>query len=145
MATYQEGIMGSSESSRAETILVVEDAEAIRKMVCAMLLNEGFRCLEAADGSQALEIVERRRDIHLVLTDVIMPEMGGPELARHLAVLRPEVRIIFMSGYTEDPLVRRVSRSSVFLQKPFTASALTGRVRQSLADPWEGLPQSAST
>lgn len=137
--------MGVSEYyHRDQTILVVEDAEAIRKMVCAMLLNEGFRCLEAGDGIEALDVIRRSGKIHLMLTDVIMPQMGGPELARHVAALHPEVRIIFMSGYTEDPTVRRIACTSpAFLQKPFTAAALTGKVRRALEEPWEGLPHGA--
>jgi two-component system cell cycle sensor histidine kinase/response regulator CckA len=136
--------MGTFESVHPPTILVVEDAEAVRKLVCTMLSHDGYQCLEAADGAQALEVVERAGNIHLVLTDVVMPEMGGPELARRLAVLRPEVRIIFMSGYTEDPLVHRVEKlSAIFLPKPFTAAALTGKVRQALERPWQGLPANA--
>ncbi len=134
--------MGLTDSTRsAPTILVVEDAEAIRKLICAMLSHDGYRCLEASDGSEALNVVERDEEIHLVLTDVVMPQMGGPELARHLAVIRPEVRILFMSGYTEDPLVHHVEKlSTIFLAKPFTAAALSNKVRQSLSQPWGGLP-----
>lgn len=137
--------MGSSEPARHnQTILVVEDAESIRKLVCAMLLHDGYRCLEASDGAEALEVATRAEKLHLVLTDVVMPQMGGPELARHLAVLRPEVRILFMSGYTDDPLVHRVEKlSTIFLPKPFTAAALTDKVRQTLAEPWTGLPETA--
>lgn len=133
-----------SSAHHTETILVVEDAESIRKLVCAMLSQDGYRCLEAADGAQALEIVEGAEAIHLVLTDVVMPQMGGTELARRLALLRPEVPIIFMSGYNEDPLVRRVECvPGIFLPKPFTAAALTVKVRQALEEPWMGLPENA--
>jgi len=137
--------MVNSESVRRDqTILVVEDAEAVRKLVCTMLSHDGYQCLEASDGAEALEVVERAGDIHLVLTDVVMPQMGGPELARHLAVRRPDVRIIFMSGYTEDPLVHRMEKlSTIFLPKPFTAAALSGKVRQALEQPWRGLPEGA--
>ena len=123
------------------TILVVEDAEPIRKLVCTMLSHDGYQCLEAENGSVALQVVERAPHLHLVLTDVVMPQMGGAELARHLAVLRPDVRIIFMSGYSEDPLVRHVEQDpGIFLAKPFTASALSTKVRQALERPWNGLP-----
>ncbi len=137
--------METSDSARPkQTILVVEDADAIRKLVCTMLLHDGYTCLEAADGAEALEVVARADHLHLVLTDVVMPQMGGPELARHLSVLRPEVRILFMSGYTEDPLVQRVEKlSTIFLPKPFTAAALTNKVRKSLEEPWMGLPEGA--
>ncbi|HWD00416.1 MAG TPA: response regulator [Candidatus Sulfopaludibacter sp.] len=134
--------MGTANSTPKEgTILVVEDADAIRKLVCSMLSLNGYQCLEASDGAEALQVVEKVNELHLVLTDVMMPHMGGPELARHLAILRPEVRIIFMSGYTEDPMVRHVERlPGVFLPKPFTAAALTTKVRQALEQPWKGLP-----
>src|SRR5579872_3433094 len=90
-----------------ETILVVDDAESVRKMVCAMLASSGYRCLEAADGREALEIArDSRHSFGLALTDMVMPRMGGAEFAQHLTRIRPEVRIVFMSGYTDDPLAR---------------------------------------
>src|SRR5215470_5568974 len=97
-------------STSAEVILVVEDAESIRKMVCSMLTQAGYNCLEAVDGSDALQLIERTNGLTLVLTDMLMPKMGGPELARHLARLRPEVRVVFMSGYTDDPYVREIGK-----------------------------------
>jgi CheY-like chemotaxis protein len=123
-----------------ETILVVDDAEPIRKMVCSMLRGSGYSVKEAADGAQALGMIEQQREsIHLVLTDVIMPEMTGAELARHLSRVCPQLPIIFMSGYSEDPVVRSVeSLGSAFLPKPFTASALVEKVRQTLDRPWVG-------
>ena len=118
-----------------ETILVVDDAEPIRKMVCSMLLGSGYDVKEAADGVEALGLLEREwESVHLVLTDVVMPEMSGAELARHLSRVCPRMPIIFMSGYTEDPVVRSVDRSA-FLPKPFTASALVDKVRQTLDRP----------
>ena len=116
------------------TILVVEDAEVVRKMVCAMLCNSGYRCLEAADGHEALEIArDARHSFDLALTDMVMPRMGGAEFARHLTRLRPEVRIVFMSGYTDDPVVREAdSAAAGFLAKPFTADVLLETVRRSL-------------
>lgn len=129
-----------------ETILVVDDAEPIRKMVCSMLRGSGYSVKEAADGAQALGLIEREcESVHLVLTDVIMPEMSGAELARHLSRVRPQLPIIFMSGYSEDPVVRGVeSTGSLFLAKPFTASALVEKVRQTLDRPWVGLRQASS-
>jgi two-component system, cell cycle sensor histidine kinase and response regulator CckA len=139
---FHGGNVGASEATdREQTILVVEDADPIRKLVCTMLSQDGYQCLEARDGTEALQVVERAPELHLVLTDVVMPHMGGAELARHLSVLRPEVRIIFMSGYTEDPIVRHVEQiSGIFLPKPFTASALSSKVREALQQPWHGLP-----
>jgi CheY-like chemotaxis protein len=125
-----------------ETILVVEDAESIRRMVCAMLAQAGYRCLEAADGDEAYRLVAGApHAVDLILTDVMMPKMGGPELARRVAQLRPDLRVLLMSGYSEDPVVRSLERSvSSFLAKPFTASALLDKVRKILDAPWQGLP-----
>jgi two-component system cell cycle sensor histidine kinase/response regulator CckA len=126
-----------------EVILVVEDAEIIRRMVCAMLSQSGYRCLEACDGAEALRLVEGATEaIDLVLTDVVMPHMDGPEMARRLAQVRPGLRVVFMSGYSEAPVVRTMKRSpSIFLPKPFTATALMDKVREILDSPWAGLPQ----
>ena len=126
---------------KRETILVVEDAEPIRKMVCSMLRGSGYGVKEAADGAEALGLLQQEGEsVQLVLTDVIMPEMSGAELARHLSRVCPKLPIIFMSGYTEDPMVRGVeSAGSVFLPKPFTAAALVEKVRQTLDRPWAGL------
>ena len=124
------------------TILVVEDAEAIRSMVCTMLSQQGYRCLEAADGVDALRMLdETALPVHLVLTDVIMPKMTGAELGRHLVRRRPDLPIVFMSGYCDDPAVRDFERMPlIFLPKPFTATALLDKVRQALDQPWNGLP-----
>jgi CheY-like chemotaxis protein len=134
--------VGEGTNSSKETILVVEDAESIRKMVCAMLSGAGYRCLEAADGEEAYRIVTGApQAIDLILTDVMMPKMGGPELARRVGHVRPDLRVIFMSGYSEDPVVRSIERaSSLFLAKPFTAAALMEKVRRTLDLPWSGLP-----
>jgi two-component system cell cycle sensor histidine kinase/response regulator CckA len=130
------------ESWHKETVLVVEDAESIRKMVCAMLGQAGYRCLEAGDGEEAYRMVHGApRAVDLVLTDVMMPKMGGPELARRVAQLRPDLRVLFMSGYSDDLVVRSIERSaSLFLAKPFTTGALLEKVRAALDMPWKGLP-----
>jgi two-component system cell cycle sensor histidine kinase/response regulator CckA len=126
---------------RNATILVVEDSPAVRQMVCVMLTLTGYNCLEASDGAEALSLLERAGDVQLVLTDVLMPNMDGAELARHLSRIRPELRILFMSGYVEDSLVRSLGKaSSHFLAKPFTATTLMEKVRQALDRPWVGTP-----
>jgi len=127
-----------------ETILVVEDAEPIRKMVCAMLSQAGYRCMEAGDGEEAFRLVHGApHAMDLVLTDVVMPKMGGSELAKRLSNLRPDLRILFMSGYSDDPVVRSIERSaSLFLPKPFTAGALLDKVRSTLDAPWSGFTDS---
>ncbi|MBZ5617294.1 MAG: response regulator [Acidobacteriia bacterium] len=123
------------------TVLVVEDTDAIRRMVCAMLTQNGYNCLEASDGAEALRLLEAVEDVHLVLTDLIMPNMDGAELARHLSDSRPELRIIFMSGYAEDVGAHLLDRTTCFfLSKPFTPMALMKEVRAALDQPWQGIP-----
>ncbi|HLK62719.1 MAG TPA: response regulator [Bryobacteraceae bacterium] len=128
--------------ARQGTILVVDDVPNVRKMVCAMLAQTGYTCLEACDGAEALRVLQDTDDVQLVLTDVVMPNMDGPQLARELSRTRPNLRILFMSGYTDDELVRSLGRaSSLFLPKPFTASILMERVRQALGRPWYGIEE----
>jgi two-component system, cell cycle sensor histidine kinase and response regulator CckA len=136
-------VQGSDQIARKETVLVVEDAESIRKMVCAMLAQAGYRCMEAGDGEEAFRLVTGAPSaVDLILTDVMMPKMGGPELARKVSQLWPQLRILFMSGFSEDPVVRSIEKTSqsLFLAKPFTAGALLDRVRGILGSPWKGLP-----
>jgi two-component system cell cycle sensor histidine kinase/response regulator CckA len=127
-------------SRNNQTVLVVDDAEDIRKMICTMLLQLGYRVLEAADGSDALRTLETRSDsVHLVVTDLMMPQMGGTELAERLSRIRPELPVLFMSGYSDNPVVRGVeSAGSLFLAKPFTTSTLAEKVRLALARSWPG-------
>lgn len=125
-----------------ETILVVEDADDIRRLVCGVLTLQGYRCLAANDGVDALQLIETGSEPpQLVLTDVVMPRMKGHELAQHIARIWPEIRILLMSGFAADPVIRYFERSpSIFLAKPFTAAALCTKVRQALDGPWTGLP-----
>jgi len=125
-----------------ETILVVEDGDAVRNLVCRMLVQNGYRVLEACDGRDALRLCETHPDsIELVLTDLVMPHMAGSELAERLRRARPALRILVMSGYTDEPLVQRLGRESLaFLAKPFTSVDLVEKVRQVLDSPWNGLP-----
>ena len=124
-----------------ETILVVEDSDPIRRVVCAMLSQNGYNCLEASDGSEALNLLRAEDTIQLVLTDVVMPKMDGAELAGHMAREYPAIPILFMSGYSDNPLVRAIERSPIFLPKPFTVTALTSTVRRALEEPWHGLAE----
>ena len=124
-----------------ETILVVDDGEAVRSLVCLMLVQNGYRVLEARDGHHAMHVCEAHPEpIQLVLTDLVMPNMKGAELVERLRLARPELRILLMSGYTDEPLAQRLSRDSAFLQKPFTSVELVAKVRQVLDAPWNGLP-----
>jgi two-component system cell cycle sensor histidine kinase/response regulator CckA len=115
-----------------ETILLVEDEEMLRRIGSLMLESHGYQVLSAANGQDALKLCyENARTIGLVLTDVIMPGMGGRVLAERIAVLCPETPVLFMSGYTDDSIVRHglLGDQLNFIQKPFTANGLAKKVR----------------
>jgi DNA-binding NtrC family response regulator len=102
-----------------------------------MLTLRGYSVLTANDGQEALKMVQEHPGrIYLLLTDVAMPEMGGRELAERLAATHPEMKVLFMSGHTEDGMVRRGVRESVinFIQKPFRADQLLSKVKELLAE-----------
>jgi two-component system cell cycle sensor histidine kinase/response regulator CckA len=118
-----------------ETILLVEDEESVRVLVGSVLRRQGYRVFEAPTPKAAWEIFERHAaEIDLVVSDVIMPEMSGPALAQRLVGVRPELRILFISGYADIAMPIDVGSQNVsFLNKPFQASALTARVRKMLS------------
>ena len=118
-----------------ETILLVEDEEAVRSMVSKILQNKGYTVLEASHGNDAIEVCDKfEGSIHLMVTDVIMPQMSGRELAERLAPMRPEMRVLYMSGYPDNTIVQHgvLEPGTAFLQKPFTISALEIKVREIL-------------
>jgi PAS domain S-box-containing protein len=118
-----------------ETVLLVEDEVVVRRLAKEILKHHGYRVLEAADAREALRIAQQERGpIHLLLTDVIMPLMSGRELVEQLRQSRPETRVIYMSGYTDDVLAYRGDLGSDinFLQKPFAPEALAKKVREAL-------------
>jgi DNA-binding NtrC family response regulator len=122
-------------SSGTETILLVEDEHDLRKMAAQALELSNYTVIEASCGEEALKVFsEAGRDVDLLLTDVIMPGIGGGELVKRATQMRPELRVLYMSGYTDDSVVRHgVSDSEVaFLQKPFTLDMLSRRVREVL-------------
>ena len=119
----------------SETILVVEDEDTIRALVCRVLRSHGYTVLEAADAGLALRLSqELAGPIHLLLTDVVMPQTSGRELAERMAWRRPEVKVLYMSGYTDDAVVRHgvLQEGTAFLQKPFTPDLLAQKVREVL-------------
>jgi PAS domain S-box-containing protein len=119
--------------SGCETILVVEDDPAVRAAAALALQKHGYRVLQAQNGDEALRLIERDENIALVLSDVVMPQMSGPELAAHLAQTRPDLPLLFMSGYAEDRLLGQgaLSRAAI-ISKPFLPSDLARKVRQVL-------------
>ena len=121
--------------SGTETILMVEDEEGVRSLVNLALLSGGYKVLKADDGEAALAICSSHEGpIHLLLTDVVMPQMSGPEVAGKVAALRPGIKVLFMSGYTDDAVVRHgvLTQEMPFIQKPFTPFALRKKIREIL-------------
>jgi len=119
----------------SETVLVVEDEAPVRSVARQVLERHGYTVLEAASAESALDIVTRYSGtIHLLLTDVVMPGLNGRELASRLAGLRPDARVIFMSGYTDDAVTRHgvLEPGSAYVQKPFTPDAIARKVREVL-------------
>ena len=120
-----------------ETVLVVEDEEAVRRMAARTLSARGYRVLEATDAAQALAQEPEWGPIHLLVTDVVMPGLGGRELASALTARRPGLRVLYISGYTDDEITRRglLDAGAPFLEKPFEAEGLARRVREVLDGP----------
>jgi CheY-like chemotaxis protein len=119
----------------SETVLVVEDENAVRSLVRGVLESNGYSVLEARHGGDALSLCDLHKgSIHLLLTDVVMPQMSGRELAEYLSPLRRGMKVLYMSGYTDDALgEHRVLDPSVpFIKKPFTPDALARKVREVL-------------
>ena len=121
-----------SPAGSSETILVVEDDDAVRGLVVTSLERAGYTVLVAASGRDALSIIERQPGpIHLLLTDIVMPAMSGQELAEHVQASRPDVRVLFMSGYTSNAVVHHgvLDEGVNYLAKPFSPNELLSRVR----------------
>ena len=125
----------SKSTAGSETVLVVEDEQGVRSLVCKTLAAQGYRVLESDGPLAAASIIKRHaQPIHMLLTDVVMPQMSGKVLANRMSVLHPETRVLYMSGYTDDAVVRDgiLEANIFFLQKPFTSSALVQKVREVL-------------
>jgi len=115
-----------------ETVLVAEDVTAVRAVTREMLRRYGYTVLEAADGATALEVAANFKEpIHLLLTDVVMPDLNGRDLAARLQAARADLKVLFMSGYTDDAVVRHgiLQQGIAYLQKPFTPESLARKVR----------------
>ena len=126
-----------------ETVLLVEDEEVVRGLARQILQDAGYRVLVAPQGEEAIRLSnEHAKEIHLLLTDVVMPGAGGKEVADHLSSLCPGIKVLFMSGYTDEAIVHHgILDSDVkFIQKPFTPAALARKVREVLDSNGEGPP-----
>jgi nitrogen-specific signal transduction histidine kinase len=125
-------IVRAGSARGTETILIAEDQEAVREMVTEFLSNLGYKVLPARNGAEALHLASHfEGPIHLLVTDAIMPEMGGAALATRLAQILPAIKILYVSGYASDEqaLAGVVARGEAFLQKPFTLAALVQTIR----------------
>jgi CheY-like chemotaxis protein len=124
----------------SETVLLVEDEEMVRNMTREILQESGYQVLEAKHGQEALLVAKRHHGpIHLMLSDVVMPQMSGRELAEQLSPVRREMKVLYMSGYTDDAIVHHgvLDEGMAFIEKPFTPNALTRKLREVLSAPVE--------
>lgn len=134
----EQEIVSTREMSGDETVLVVEDEAGVRRLVCDVLADNGYAVLEAADGKKALEKCGGHKGpIHLLVTDVVMPEMGGAELAKQMMEKHPDLKVLFTSGYTDDAIVHHgvLDKGVEFIEKPFTPASLSRKVREVLDKP----------
>jgi signal transduction histidine kinase/CheY-like chemotaxis protein len=135
--TVLPGTVRAAPLKGTETILLVEDDAPLRKLTLSLLRQGGYHVLVASDREEALQLCgQYEGPIHLMLTDVVMPGISGPEAAQRLASTRPDMKVLFMSGYTDDTIVSHgiLIEGVTFLQKPFTADALARKVREVLDD-----------
>jgi signal transduction histidine kinase len=118
----------------SETILLAEDDEELRTLTARILISQGYRVLEASDGVEALRVADRHRGtLDLLTTDIVMPSMGGHDLANELSARRPGLKVLFVSGYTDDAVGRgELQPGDAFLQKPIDPKVLARKVRQML-------------
>jgi CheY-like chemotaxis protein len=119
----------------SETVLLAEDEEQVRALAREILERQGYTVLEAADGAQALQVYEKESArIDLILTDVVMPRMSGRELVDRVRARKPSMPVLYMSGYTEDAILRHGVRdaSMLLLGKPFTPGDLVSKIREVL-------------
>jgi two-component system, cell cycle sensor histidine kinase and response regulator CckA len=135
LQTYKRESRNERGLRGTETVLIAEDEEVVRKLACQVLRMQGYQLLEAADGNEALLISQTHlAPIDLLITDVIMPGMSGAELANRLTGLRPESKVLLMSGYTDSAIVHLevLDGGANFIQKPFSPEALAIKVREVL-------------
>src|SRR6266568_6207173 len=126
-------------SSSSETLLLVEDERSVRHLAYEVLEHQGYTVIRATNGQEALNAVRRHKGppIRLVVTDVIMPQMGGKVMAEWLKATYPDLKILFTSGYTDDAIAQHgvLEPGVAFLAKPYTPTALAHKVREILDQP----------
>jgi CheY-like chemotaxis protein len=125
-------------STGTETILLVEDEPQVAELVTRALRKSGYTVLRASRGAEALDILRTNTTrIDLLLTDIVMPGMNGRELADRVMQLQPDIRVLYMSGYSDDAVLRHGVEAATmqFIAKPFSIKGLTGKVREALAPP----------
>ncbi len=141
--TCVEVVDNTRHAQGSETVLLVEDDQEVRQLAARILRNQGYTVIEAANGQEALYLVEQRagQKIHLLLTDLVMPLLSGLELAQQVVSQRPDLCVLFMSGYTNQPdrMDKQLTSDRTFLQKPFTPDELIRQVRQALNTPGASL------
>jgi CheY-like chemotaxis protein len=118
-----------------ETVLIVEDDKEVRKIAVRILENQGYKVLEASQGSEALSLCkEHRKPIHLMLVDVVMPGLDGRELAERVKSLHPGMKVLYMSGYTDNAIIHHgvLEKGMNYIQKPFTLEGLGRKIREVL-------------
>jgi signal transduction histidine kinase len=133
--TLPEDVLASQTLRGCGTVLLVEDEESVRSLVRTILQSHGYEVIEARHGREGLELAEQHRsEIDLVLSDMVMPQMGGRQLAEHLRVILPATRVVLMSGYTDDCVLREGLHGNdfFFLQKPFRPRELLSRVQDAM-------------
>jgi DNA-binding response OmpR family regulator len=119
----------------SETILIVEDDKEVRNLTVRILRKQGYTVLDGSFGDEAFNVCRQHKGpIHLLVTDVVMPGMDGRTLSECLSQLHPEMKVLYMSGYTDDAIVRRgvMAKGMNYLQKPFTVNGLAKKVREVL-------------
>ena len=133
----ENGIAAAMEGG-GETILLVEDQEAVRSLAKAALRQHGYQVLEALDGAEAIDVAKRfSGEIHLLLTDVVMPGINGKELSERLIAMRPGLKVLFVSGYTANVIAHGgvIDQDIAYMAKPFSPDGLAAKVRKVLAAP----------
>jgi len=150
----ESGVLQASAPSKheniprgSETVLLVEDEAAVRRCVREYLTAQGYTVLEAVNGEEALKVSRAYcGPIQIMLTDVVMPQMSGPKVAEQLAAERPQMKILFASGYAESTVLRhgKIDVTAQFIEKPFSLSALASKIHDALAGNTKAIAASSS-